>query len=81
MGIAKAAPEAALAAVVADVLAEPSNWDTTLVGLQALLVILFDGPKQSSRRAGADSEVLSALRPPYGIAIPTHLHRQMLASV
>ena len=55
--IAKVAPEGALAALLAEVLAEPSNWDTTLVGLQALLVILFEGPKQSSSRAGVNPEV------------------------
>ena len=60
VGIAKIAPEAALSALLADVLSEPGNWDTTLVGLQALLVILFEGPKQSSRRAGADSELVMA---------------------
>lgn len=57
VGIAKVAPEGALSALLADVLAEPTNWDTTLAGLQALLVILFQGPKQSSSRASLEPEV------------------------
>ena len=59
VGIAEVAPEGALSALLTDVLAEPSNWDTTLVGLQALQVILFEGPRQSSSsRAGSNSEVI-----------------------
>ncbi len=60
VGIAEVAPEGALSALLTDVLAEPSNWDTTLVGLQALQVILFAGPRQSSSsRAGSNPEVIS----------------------
>ena len=58
VGIAEVAPEGALSALLTDVLAEPGNWDTTLVGLQALQVILFAGPRQSSSsRAGSNPEV------------------------
>lgn len=46
--VAKHAPESALSALVNDVLADPSNWEPTLVGLQALLTILFDGPQHTS---------------------------------
>lgn len=46
--VAKHAPETALSALVNDVLADSGNWEATLVGLQALLTILFDGPQHSS---------------------------------
>lgn len=49
--VAKYAPESALSALVNDVLAEPSDWEPTLVGLQALLTILFDGPQHTARPA------------------------------
>ena len=60
--VAKSAPEAALSALVNDVLPEPSNWEATMVGLQALLTILFDGLQHSSH-AGIQQETQVNLCP------------------
>lgn len=60
--VAKYAPWAAFYALVNDVLPEPSNWEATLVGLQALLTILFDGLQHSSH-TGMQQQTQVDLRP------------------
>ena len=46
--VAKHAPETAFLALVNEVLSEPGNWEPSLVGLQALLTILLEGPQHSA---------------------------------